>query len=85
LTRPGRGYIVFPLTPQRPRTPGAHLSRRRRQVGLHALRHTVGTRLQRQTGDLTKVADHLGHATLDMARNYAKADDRALKAVVDEW
>ena len=54
-------------------------------LGLHALRHTAGTRLQRQTGDLTKVADHLGHATLDMARNYAKADDRALKAVVDEW
>jgi integrase/recombinase XerC len=53
--------------------------------GLHALRHTAGTRLQRQTGDLTKVADHLGHATLDMARNYAKADDRALKAVIDEW
>jgi integrase/recombinase XerC len=53
--------------------------------GLHALRHAAGTLLQRQTGDLTKVADHLGHATLDMARNYAKADDRALKAVVDEW
>ena len=53
--------------------------------GLHALRHAAGTLLQRQTGDLTKVADHLGHATLDMARNYAKADDRALKAIVDEW
>ncbi|MBS3967730.1 MAG: site-specific integrase [Truepera sp.] len=53
--------------------------------GLHALRHAAGTLLQRQTGDITKVADHLGHATLDMARNYAKADDRALKAVVDEW
>ncbi|MBS3934450.1 MAG: site-specific integrase [Truepera sp.] len=53
--------------------------------GLHALRHAAGTLLQRQTGDITKVADHLGHATLDMARNYAKADDRALKAIVDEW
>jgi integrase len=54
-------------------------------LGLHALRHAAGTRLQRQTGDLTKVADHLGHATLDMARNYAKADDEALKRALEDW
>ena len=53
--------------------------------GLHALRHSAGTRLQRETGNLSLVADHLGHATLDMARNYAKRDDEELKKAVDDW
>lgn len=56
-----------------------------RFLGLHALRHAAGTRLQRETRDITKVADHLGHATLDMARNYAKQDNEALKDAVDDW
>lgn len=53
--------------------------------GVHALRHSAGTRLYRQTGDLGQVQDHLRHATLDMARRYAKADRRRLRSSLDSW
>lgn len=53
--------------------------------GVHALRHAAGTRLYRQTGDLGQVQDHLRHSTLDMARHYAKADRRRLRASLDSW
>lgn len=53
--------------------------------GVHALRHSAGTRLYRQTGDLGQVQDHLRHATLDMARHYAKSDRRRLRANLERW
>ena len=53
--------------------------------GVHALRHSAGTRLYRQTGDLGQVQDHLRHATLDMARRYAKSDRRRLRRSLDGW
>ncbi len=53
--------------------------------GVHALRHAAGTRLYRQTGDLGQVQDHLRHATLDMARRYARSDRRALERSLDDW
>lgn len=53
--------------------------------GVHALRHSAGTRLYRQTGDLGQVQDHLRHATLDMARHYAKSDRRKLAANLSDW
>jgi len=53
--------------------------------GVHALRHSAGTRLYRQTGDLGLVQDHLRHATLDMARHYARSDRRRLRSRLDEW
>lgn len=53
--------------------------------GIHALRHSAGTRLRAETGDLSLVADHLRHASLDMARSYAKADNTRLKKAVREW
>lgn len=53
--------------------------------GVHALRHSAGTRLYRQTGDLGQVQDHLRHATLDMARHYAKSDRRKLAANLADW
>jgi integrase/recombinase XerC len=53
--------------------------------GVHALRHAAGTRLYRQTGDLGHVQDHLRHATLDMARRYARSDRRALERSLDDW
>lgn len=53
--------------------------------GVHALRHSAGTRLYRQTGDLGQVQDHLRHATLDMARRYAKSDRRRLRHSLDGW
>lgn len=53
--------------------------------GVHALRHSAGTRLYRQTGDLGQVQDHLRHATLDMARHYARSDRRKLAANLADW
>lgn len=53
--------------------------------GVHALRHAAGTRLYSQTGDLGQVQDHLRHATLDMARRYARSDRRRLRGSLDDW
>jgi integrase/recombinase XerC len=53
--------------------------------GIHALRHAAGTKLYRQTGDLGQVQDHLRHATLDMARRYARSDRRKLRGSLDDW
>lgn len=53
--------------------------------GVHALRHSAGTRLYQQTGDLGQVQDHLRHSTLDMARRYARSDRRKLRANLDDW
>ena len=53
--------------------------------GVHGLRHSAGTRLYRQTGDLGQVQDHLRHATLDMARRYARSDRRALERSLADW
>ena len=49
---------------------------------VHGLRHTAGTVIQHYTNDLQKTAEHLGHATLDMARNYAAIDREAMKEAV---
>jgi integrase/recombinase XerC len=53
--------------------------------GVHALRHSAGTRLYRQTRDLGQVQDHLRHATLDMARRYARSDRRDLERSLEDW
>lgn len=53
--------------------------------GIHALRHAAGTKLYRQTGDLGQVQDHLRHATLDMARRYARSDRRKLRGSLNDW
>ena len=39
-----------------------------------ALRHSPGTRPQLETGDLETVARHLGRASLETIRVYAKSD-----------
>ena len=52
--------------------------------GFHALRHSAGSRLYQETGDLGTVADHLGHANLDTARRYAKRSP-ALRTTVSSW
>jgi integrase len=52
--------------------------------GFHALRHSAGTRLYQETGDLGSVADHLGHASLDTARRYAKRSP-VLRTTVSSW
>lgn len=53
--------------------------------GVHALRHAAGTKLYSQTGDLGQVQDHLRHATLDMARRYARSDRRRLRGSLEDW
>ncbi len=52
--------------------------------GFHALRHSAGSRLYQETGDLGTVADHLGHASLDTARRYAKRS-AVLTRIVSSW
>ena len=54
-------------------------------LGVHSLRHSSGTRLYKQTGDLETVARHLGHANLETARIYAKWSDERLKQAVASW
>nr|WP_281416261.1 tyrosine-type recombinase/integrase [Deinococcus aestuarii] len=41
-------------------------------LGLHALRHTAGTRLVRAGFQLQDVAEHLGHSDVQTARTYGK-------------
>lgn len=53
--------------------------------GVHALRHSAGTRLLRDTGRIDLVQELLRHETLDMARSYAKSDKTALRAAVKHW
>lgn len=48
-------------------------------LGLHALRHTAGTRLMRAGFQLQDVAEHLGHSDVQTARTYGKWADNHLK------
>lgn len=53
--------------------------------GWHSMRHYSGTRLMRETGDLDRVARHLGHADLATARIYAKWSEDSLHSTVGQW
>ncbi len=53
--------------------------------GLHALRHTAGTRLYQQHGDLGQVQDHLRHAHIDTTRIYAQGATGAARVAVRGW
>ncbi len=54
--------------------------------GLHALRHTCGTRLVAETnGNLEEAARHLGHASLETTRVYAKWSNATLRKTVGSW
>ena len=53
--------------------------------GVHALRHSAGTFLRAAGADIADIADHLGHASLDTARGYAKADPTRLRRFIDAW
>jgi integrase len=54
-------------------------------LGFHSLRHSAGTRLARQTGNLQLVAAHLGHADISTAAVYAKWSDDTLRQAVHDW
>ena len=53
--------------------------------GVHALRHTCGTRLMREKKDLEVVARMLGHSSVETARIYAKWDDTRAAEAVATW
>ncbi len=53
--------------------------------GVHSLRHSAGTRIRHEQGDIALVADHLRHSSLDTARGYAHTDNQKLKETVGEW
>lgn len=56
-----------------------------RYLGWHAMRHYAGTRLTRQTGNLEYAARHLGHASIETTRVYAKWADSQLDEALSEW
>jgi len=54
--------------------------------GVHALRHSCGTRLVRESkGNLELAANHLGHANIQTTRAYSHWSDESLRASVGEW
>ncbi|EYB67006.1 hypothetical protein DEIPH_ctg054orf0009 [Deinococcus phoenicis] len=53
--------------------------------GFHALRHYAGTRLMREGRTLEDTARHLGHASIETTRIYAKWVDSGLKDTLDSW
>ncbi|MDL2343621.1 site-specific integrase [Deinococcus sp. MIMF12] len=53
--------------------------------GYHALRHYAGTRLLAEGATLDDVARHLGHATIETTRIYAKWSDAGLRRRVSGW
>jgi integrase/recombinase XerC len=54
-------------------------------LGWHAMRHTAGTRLARDTNNLQLVAAHLGHSDVSTTAIYAKWSDNALREAVLAW
>jgi integrase/recombinase XerC len=53
-----------------------------RYRGAHTLRHTAGTRLYRNTRDLHRVAQILGHSDVNTSSIYAKMDVEGLKEAI---
>jgi len=53
--------------------------------GVHSLRHAAGTRVVQETGSLEEAARHLGHASIETTRVYAKWSNTRLQATVGEW
>lgn len=54
-------------------------------TGTHPLRHTAASRLQNAGADLKRVADILGHRSLDTTAIYAKVDLPRLAEVALPW
>jgi integrase/recombinase XerD len=54
-------------------------------TGTHILRHTAASRLLRAGADLKRIADILGHQSIDTTAVYAKVDVDRLAAVAAPW
>jgi len=81
------GYVLPYRTPK---TAWVHVTTLREIAGvaskeMHSLRHSAGTRLYAETGDLETTARHLGHAKLETTRVYAKWSDRRLRETIGRW
>lgn len=53
--------------------------------GIHALRHTAGTRMYADTLDLRKTQRHLRHRTPATSAIYAAINDNDIAEVLEEW
>jgi integrase/recombinase XerC len=53
--------------------------------GFHSLRHYAGTRLVREGHSLDDTAHHLGHASIETTRVYAKWSDDGLRKSLGNW
>lgn len=71
-----RGVIIRALA----RVPGCE-----GRAGTHVLRHTAATRLHHAGADVKRVADVLGHRSIDTAAIYAEVDLARLSAVALPW
>jgi len=56
-----------------------------RWTGTHVLRHTAATRLHRAGADVKRVADILGHQSIDTTAIYTKVDLPRLREVALPW
>jgi integrase/recombinase XerD len=54
-------------------------------TGTHILRHSMASRLLRAGADLKRIADILGHRSIDTTAIYAKIDEDRLAAVALPW
>jgi len=54
-------------------------------LGYHALRHSAGTRLYKESGDLETVARLLGHSSLETTRIYAKWSEDGVRSRLGSW
>ncbi len=52
---------------------------------MRLLRHSAGTRLYGETGDLEETVRYLGHTKLDTTRIYATWNDRKLRETLSRW
>jgi len=87
LPRRPDGYV---LPFRAPKTAWEHVTKLCEKAGvapkgMHSLRHSAGTRLYAEIGDLEETARHLGHTKLDTTRIYAKWNDRKLRETLSRW
>jgi site-specific recombinase XerD len=82
---PAGGGVTKHIVRQAARRAFARVPGCERQTGTHILRHTAATRLHRAGADLKRVADILGHRSLDTTAGYAKVDRARLDAVARPW
>ncbi len=84
---PPDGYVLPYRTPK---TAWAHITTLYEVAsvapkGMRLLRHSAGTRLYGETGDLEETVRYPGHTKLDTTRIYATWNDRKLRETLSRW